>query len=47
MVVKNIHEVQECPRCGSTNIVYLDDQDQVVCDDCGNVEEPLGAIDEE
>jgi ribosomal protein S27E len=37
----DIHKIKECPDCGSDNLVYKDDADQVICRDCGLIYEPL------
>ncbi len=47
MAIKNIHEVKECPECASTNIVYNDSKQQVICQDCGLIYEPLAPALEE
>ena len=26
---------KECPECGSTNVIYEKDRDELVCQDCG------------
>jgi len=46
-MIKNIHQVKECPDCASTNISYDDKEDQVVCKDCGLIFEPMDPKDEE
>ena len=46
-MIRNIHEVKECPDCASDNIVYDDGRDQVICRDCGLIFEPLAPADEE
>jgi len=46
-MIKNIHQVKECPDCGSTNISYDDKEDQVVCKDCSLIFEPMDPKDEE
>jgi ribosomal protein S27E len=46
-MIKNIHEVKECPDCGSTNIVYNDKENQVVCNECGTIFEPMAPQAEE
>jgi len=35
-----IKDIKECPECGSSNLVYLEDKEQVVCKVCGNIYEP-------
>ena len=34
-------DVKECPECGSSNIVYNEKKDQIVCNDCGMIFEEL------
>jgi len=46
-MIRDIHEVKECPDCGSDNIHYSDSRDQVICRDCGLIFEPLVPEDEE
>jgi hypothetical protein len=46
-MIRNIHEVKECPDCASDNITYDDERDQVICRDCGLIFEPLTPDDEE
>jgi ribosomal protein S27E len=46
-MIKNIHEVNSCPECGSENIIYKDEEQQVICEDCGMIFEPLGSKEEE
>ncbi len=41
MVIKDIHEVKECPECASMNVVYNESKEQVICKDCGLIYEPL------
>ncbi len=40
-MVSEIHKIKECPDCGSNNLVYKDDIDQVICKDCGLIYETL------
>ena len=40
-MIKDIHEVKECPECASTNIIYNDDKQQVLCKECGMIFEPM------
>lgn len=40
-MIKDIHEVKECPDCASQNLVYQDRLEQVICRDCGLIFEPL------
>ena len=46
-MIRNIHEVKECPDCAGDNIVYDDSRDQVICRECGLIFEPLAPADEE
>lgn len=41
IMIKNIHQLKECPDCSSTNISYDDKEDQIVCNDCGLIFEPM------
>jgi transcription initiation factor TFIIIB Brf1 subunit/transcription initiation factor TFIIB len=40
-MIKNIHEVKACPDCGSTDIKYDDKEDEVICNECGLIFEPM------
>lgn len=40
-LMDDIEKLQECPDCASTNVVYIEARDQIVCRDCGLVFEPL------
>ena len=40
-MIRDIHEVKECPDCASLNIIYSDRREQVICKDCGLIFEPL------
>lgn len=46
-MIGNIHEIKECPQCGSLDLVYRNAQEQVVCKDCGMIFEPLPPAEEE
>jgi len=39
--IGSIHDIKECPDCGSDNIIYDDNKDQVICKDCGLIYKPL------
>jgi len=41
MALKNIREVKECPECASSNIIYNEKKQQVICRECGLIFEPL------
>ena len=40
-MIKDIHDVKECPECASQNITHNDKKQQVICRDCGMIFEPL------
>ena len=40
-MVEDIHEVKNCPECGSLNITHNDNKQQVICKDCGMIYEPM------
>ncbi|MBI4017041.1 MAG: hypothetical protein HY363_05105 [Candidatus Aenigmarchaeota archaeon] len=40
-MIKDIHEIKECPDCASMNIIYGETRDQVICKDCGLIFEPF------
>jgi len=46
-MIKNIKEVKECPECASSNVIYKEDKQQVVCRDCGMIFEPMAPEREE
>jgi len=46
-MIENIHDIKECPQCGSLDLVYRNAQEQVVCKDCGMIFEPLPPAEEE
>ena len=33
----DLSKVKQCPACGSENIKYIEEDDQIVCNDCGEV----------
>ena len=37
----HLHSIKSCPDCGSQNIVYNEENMQVICKDCGLIYEPL------
>ena len=43
-MIKDIHEIKECPDCASLNIIYSDARDQVICKDCGLIFEPFAQM---
>lgn len=46
-MVKDIHEVEECPECGSTEITHNEKTQQVICRSCGMIYEPMAPKREE
>ena len=46
-MIKDIHEIKECPECGSVNIIYNDKKQQILCRDCGMIYEPMASKREE
>ena len=46
-MIKNINEIKECPECASTNIVYNEAKQQIICKDCGMIFEPMAEEREE
>ena len=33
----DLEKVKQCPACGSSNVIYREEDDQIVCNDCGEV----------
>ncbi len=46
-MIKDIHEVKECPECASTDIIHNDKKQQVLCRTCGMIFEPMAPEREE
>lgn len=46
-MIKDIHEVKECPECASINIIHNDKKQQILCRDCGMIYEPMAPEREE
>ncbi len=46
-MIKDVCEIEECPECGSTNIICNSKKQQVICRDCGLIYEPLAPKEEE
>jgi transcription initiation factor TFIIIB Brf1 subunit/transcription initiation factor TFIIB len=46
-MISDIHEINECPDCGSLNIIHNERREQVICRDCGLIFEPLTPKEEE
>jgi len=40
----NIHEINDCPDCGSNNVIHGKLREQVICRDCGLIFEPAMPI---
>ena len=40
-MIKDIHDVTECPECASQNIIHNDKKQQVICRACGMIFEPM------
>lgn len=36
----DIHDIHECPDCGSDDIIHVDSKEQIICRTCGLVYEP-------
>lgn len=36
-MVEDLSKVKRCPACGSDNVRYVPEDDQLVCNDCGEV----------
>jgi len=34
---KDLSKLGKCPACGSTNVVYVKRDDNIVCNDCGEI----------
>ncbi|PIN86970.1 hypothetical protein COV19_02140 [Candidatus Woesearchaeota archaeon CG10_big_fil_rev_8_21_14_0_10_44_13] len=35
--VKDLSHIRKCPACGSDNVVYVPKDDNIVCNDCGEI----------
>ncbi len=46
-MIKEIHDVKECPECASQDIIYNDKKQQVICRACGMIFEPMAPAREE
>lgn len=33
----NLSTVKECPACGSSNIIYNKEKDEIICKECGEI----------
>jgi len=45
-MIKDIHQINVCPDCGSSKIVHNDRKQQIICKDCGLIYEPLSPNEE-
>lgn len=36
-----LKEVNQCPQCGSSNIIYSGQKDEIICKDCGAITSEL------
>jgi ribosomal protein S27E len=41
LVKKSVNRRKECPDCGSDNIVFDPETEQLICQDCGSIFEEL------
>ena len=41
-----LSKVKACPECGSANIIYKKEEDEIVCKDCGAIFSELPPDDE-
>ena len=32
-----LSKVKQCPECGSNNIIYKKEEDEIICKDCGMI----------
>jgi len=39
-----IEKIKQCPECGSANIVYNKNLNQIICKDCGLIYEPYASV---
>lgn len=46
-MIEDIHEVRECPECGSISVIYNDKKQQVICRACGMIYAPMAPQREE
>src|SRR3989344_5025212 len=46
-MVKDIYEIKDCPDCGSSEIIYNEKKQHVICKDCNVIYEPLTPKEEE
>lgn len=40
-MVNDINEIKACPECASSDIIYNEEKQQVICKSCGLIYEPL------
>ncbi len=36
-----LSEIEQCPQCGSSNVVYSEKKDEIICKDCGAITSEL------
>ena len=46
-MIDDIKDVKKCPDCYGDELIYKDQDDQVVCRTCGGIFEPLTPKEEE
>jgi len=37
-MISLMEEPKTCPECGSTNVVYNENKEELICKDCGNIQ---------
>ena len=40
IMVKGIRDIKACPECGGINLIHKEEENQVICKDCGLIYEP-------
>jgi transcription initiation factor TFIIIB Brf1 subunit/transcription initiation factor TFIIB len=46
-MIKDVCELDECPECGSMNIICNSKRNQLICRECGLIYEPMTPDEEE
>ena len=46
-MISDVCEIQDCPECGSMNIICNKKRQQVICRDCGLIYSPMAPAREE
>ena len=36
-----LKDIKQCPECGSSNIIYSEKKDEIICRDCGAITSKL------